>query len=103
MNPLSVRRYAENLFSLIILLMIFSLTMTTYSIPYSSNKQLGRIDLDGLKHFLESQYISEMYLLRASTRTKPDNTTIYIANDNVLVARALAILGDHSLAKQDPY
>jgi hypothetical protein len=89
----------RNLFSLIMLLMIFS-SITAYSISYSSNRQLDRLDLDGLKHFLESQYIPEIGLLRASTRIKPDNTTIYIANDNVLAARALAILGDHSLASK---
>ncbi len=53
----------------------------------------GRPDAGGLKRFLESQYVGEAGLLRASVTSRPDNTTIYLANDNILAARALEALG----------
>jgi len=46
-----------------------------------------------LRSFLEKQYVPQAGLLRAATIVSPDNTTIYVANDNVLAARALAVLG----------
>ncbi len=46
-----------------------------------------------LKCFLESQYVPEAGLLRAAVTAYPDNETIYVANDNVLAARALEVLG----------
>ncbi len=48
---------------------------------------------EGMRRFLESQYVPGIGLLRASTHTYPDNVTVYIANDNVLAAKALAVLG----------
>jgi len=49
-------------------------------------------DKDLLRKFLENQYIEEVGLLRAATTAYPENVTIYVANDNVLAARALAVL-----------
>ncbi|MEM4624099.1 MAG: hypothetical protein QXR24_01655 [Thermosphaera sp.] len=51
-------------------------------------------------HFLRSQYVEEVGLLRASTVSYPDNITIYIANDNLLASRALAVLGDRELSSK---
>ncbi|MCD6300633.1 MAG: hypothetical protein J7L82_01010 [Staphylothermus sp.] len=48
-------------------------------------------DKDLLRTFLENQYVPEIGLLRASPYE--ENTTIYVANDNVLAARALEVLG----------
>ncbi|MEM4537409.1 MAG: hypothetical protein QXP68_01475 [Thermosphaera sp.] len=50
--------------------------------------------------FLRSQYVEEVGLLRASTVSYPDNITIYIANDNLLASRALAVLGDRELSSK---
>jgi len=51
-------------------------------------------DKDLLRKFLESQYIEEAGLLRASVYpTTDDSYKIFVANDNVLGARALAVLG----------
>jgi len=52
-----------------------------------------------LRHFLENQYVPQIGLLRAATRAYPDNVTIYVANDNVLAARALAVLGSPLASK----
>ena len=52
-----------------------------------------------LRRFLESQYVVEAGLLRAATYVYPENITIYIANDNVLAARALAVLGSPLASK----
>ncbi len=57
------------------------------------------LDKNDLRHFLESQYIPSIGLLRAATATYPDNITIYISNDNVLAARALAVLGSPLASK----
>ncbi|ASJ02454.1 hypothetical protein A3L09_03890 [Thermococcus profundus] len=46
-----------------------------------------------LRSFLESQYVPEAGLLRAAVTAYPDNETIYVANDNLLAARALILLG----------
>ena len=54
---------------------------------------LNTIDKGGLREFLESQYVPEARLLRAATTAYPENTTIWIASDNLLAARALAVLG----------
>ncbi len=58
---------------------------SSYTVPLP-NKNL-------LKTFLENQYVAEVGLLKAARFTYPENTTIYVANDNVLAARALAVLG----------
>jgi hypothetical protein len=46
-----------------------------------------------LRSFLEFQYVPEAGLLRAAVTAYPDNETIYVANDNLLAARALTLLG----------
>jgi len=51
------------------------------------------LDKDLLRKFLEEQYVEEVGLLRAATVVYPDNITCYVANDNVLASRALAVLG----------
>ncbi|MEM4756441.1 MAG: hypothetical protein QW254_00165 [Desulfurococcaceae archaeon] len=58
------------------------------------------IDAQRALLFLRSQYIEEAGLLRASVRAYPDNITIYIANDNILASRALAVLGDRDLSSR---
>lgn len=58
------------------------------------------VDKELIVNFLRSQYVEEVGLLRASTTAHPDNITIYIANDNILASRALAVLGDHELASR---
>ena len=50
------------------------------------------LDRDGLRKFLESQYVPEAKLLRAATRYCCDSRTIYIASDNLLASRALTLL-----------
>ncbi|NPA47110.1 MAG: hypothetical protein GXO14_00515 [Thermococci archaeon] len=46
-----------------------------------------------LREFLESQYVPSAGLLRASVNSYPDNETIWLANDNILAAKALKLLG----------
>ncbi|MEM4036444.1 MAG: hypothetical protein QW700_01390 [Desulfurococcaceae archaeon] len=58
------------------------------------------IDAQRALYFLRSQYVEEAGLLRAAVRAYSDNTTIYVANDNVLAARALAVLGDGDLSSK---
>ncbi len=82
---------------LVVFILVFSLGITTLN---NSNNNPYGLDQDGLRRFLESQYIPEIGLLRAATTAYPDNITIYIANDNVLAARALTVLGDRDLASK---
>ncbi|WP_420917922.1 hypothetical protein [Pyrodictium abyssi] len=49
--------------------------------------------VDGLRSFLEAQYVPEAGLLRAAVAAYPDNATIWVASDNLLAARALLVLG----------
>ncbi|WP_372435195.1 hypothetical protein [Pyrodictium delaneyi] len=49
--------------------------------------------VDGLRGFLEAQYVPEAGLLRAAVAAYPDNATIWVASDNLLAARALLVLG----------
>ncbi|MEM1623174.1 MAG: hypothetical protein QW543_03445, partial [Sulfolobales archaeon] len=58
------------------------------------------IDAQRVLMFLRSQYIEEAGLLRAAVRAYPDNMTIYVANDNVLAARALYVLGDMDISRR---
>lgn len=61
---------------------------------------IGAVDRSALLSFLRSQYVPSVGLLRAAVNAHPDNVTIYIANDNILASRALAVLGDHELASR---
>ncbi len=73
-----------------ILIVMLLLAIVIVSI---ADKDLSTVDRDRLREFLESQYVPEARLLRAATMVYPDNTTIWIASDNLLVAKALAVLG----------
>ncbi|ABN69871.1 conserved hypothetical protein [Staphylothermus marinus F1] len=84
------------LIALIMAIVVGSLGITIYN---PSSQLVYSIDENGLRRFLESQYVSSIGLLRASTTTYPDNVTIYIANDNVLATRALAVLGSPLASK----
>lgn len=78
---------------IIMILLVVSLGITVFN---TSNEILvfNRLpDKDLLRKFLESQYIEEAGLLRAAAKVYSENVTIYVANDNVLGARALAVLG----------
>ncbi len=57
------------------------------------------INLEKAKFFLEKQFVGEAGLLRAAVFVYPENTTIYVANDNVLAARALSVLGSPLASK----
>ncbi len=50
-------------------------------------------DVGRLRAFLEHQYVESVGLLRAGVTSPGENTTIYTANDNILAAEALRILG----------
>jgi len=52
-----------------------------------------------LREFLESQYASEIGLLRASTSANPDSSRVYVASDNLLASRALAVLNSKLASK----
>lgn len=49
-------------------------------------------DASAMRAFLQSQYVPEAGLLRASVTSYPDNETIWLANDNILAVRALKLL-----------
>ena len=82
------------------ILHVVSLKLLTYSLvvlvivaaPLHTCTDLG-LDIDGLRSFLESQYVPELRLLRAATRAHPDNVTVWVASDNLLAAAALEVLG----------
>lgn len=81
---------------IILVIVIASLAITIQNIHNTSHEILitmPLLDRDLLRQFLESQYIEEAGLLRVATTAYPENVTIYVANDNVLAARALAVLG----------
>ncbi len=45
-----------------------------------------------IKEFLESQWVEEVKLLRASTISRPDSKRIYIVSDNLWASHALSLL-----------
>ncbi|NJE53875.1 hypothetical protein E3E28_01420 [Thermococcus sp. 21S9] len=49
-------------------------------------------DASAMRAFLQSQYVLEAGLLRASVTSYPDNETIWLANDNILAVGALKLL-----------
>ncbi len=55
-------------------------------------KMLCNLSIARLRSFLESQYVPEIGLLRASVTSYPDNVTVYIASDNLLASRALEVV-----------
>ena len=54
------------------------------------------LDLVKLRSFYTAMYVPELQLFRASYVV--ENTTIYIANDNILASRALPVIGLYDLA-----
>ncbi|ADI31178.1 hypothetical protein Shell_0026 [Staphylothermus hellenicus DSM 12710] len=80
--------------NIVSLLIVFAVVFASCGILFhqSINRNKFVIDKNGLKRFLEGQYVSSVGLLRASTTVYPDNITIYIVNDNVLAAKALIVL-----------
>jgi len=58
-----------------------------------NNSQVQGPNVTAMRNFLESQYVPEAELLRASVTAYPDNVTIWLANDNLLAERALKLSG----------
>jgi len=82
--------------ALLLVPIIVAAALPTYvgcSGPCRSNHIEIRLDREALRRFLESQLIPEVSLLRASVESYPDNVTIWIASDSLLVSEALRILG----------
>ena len=75
------------------LIAIIILNLLIYTALGTASYIYMGVDPVGLRVFLESQYVSEVGLLRASKYSYPDNVSIYIASDNLLGARALETLG----------
>lgn len=79
---------------LLALLILFSwLQLQGAVTPSPGRSAPASVDRDGLKRFLESQYVPEAGLLRAAVHAYPDNVTIWVASDNLLASRALEALG----------
>ncbi len=76
---------------------VFLLLFIFVFAPIGFSKEIPNPDL--MRSFLESQYVEDIGLLRAATTAYPDNTTIYVANDNLLASRALAVLGSPLASK----
>ncbi len=76
---------------------VFLLLFIFVFAPIGFSKEIPNPDL--MRSFLESQYVEDIGLLRAATTAYPDNITIYVANDNVIAARALAVLGSPLASK----
>ncbi len=74
-------------------MILFVFLLSDIIINNSSGHIVSLPDKGLLRIFLENQYVAEVGLLRAARFVYPENVTIYVANDNVLAARALAVLG----------
>ena len=80
--------------AIILVIVVASLGITIHNTSHEILITRPLPDKDLLRKFLESQYIEEAGLLRASVyNTTDDSYRIWVANDNVLAARALAVLG----------
>ena len=62
------------------------------SLPLTEPPASPAPNATAMRAFLQSQYVPEAGLLRASVTSYPDNETIWLANDNVLAAKALKLL-----------
>jgi hypothetical protein len=62
------------------------------SLPLTEPPASPAPNATAMRAFLQSQYVPEAGLLRASITSYPDNETIWLANDNVLAAKALKLL-----------
>lgn len=76
-----------------ILIILFFLILTFVALG-NDNLDLKEVSifLEKIKNYLNSQYVEEAKLLRASTTSKPDSKRIYIASDNLLASYALSLL-----------
>jgi len=63
-----------------------------------SDTTISVLDMVKLRSFYTAMYVPELQLLRASQVI--ENTTIYIANDNILASRALPVIGLYDLARE---
>lgn len=79
---MSIRK-KKNIFIIFILLILIF-------IAYGNSN--SDIFLEKINNYLNSQYIEEARLLKASTISKPDSKRIYIASDNLLASYALSLL-----------
>jgi len=92
----TMRRYESALLmlSMIVLTLLLAPSLVGDDTVWEKTPNyISLLSLGKLRTFLEKQYVPQAGLLRAATMVSPDNTTIYVANDNVLAARALAVLG----------
>jgi len=78
-------------------LLVLMLVVVVPGILLDSDNLLNK---QKLIEFYRSQYIDSIGLLRAAVTAYPDNVTVYIANDNALASRALAVLGDYELSSK---
>lgn len=83
-----IRVFIVYMFLTIILTAILST-----AVYFKSYTPIVPFDVVKAKTFLEKQYIKEIGLLRASCCCSADVYRVYIASDNLLATRALAILG----------
>jgi len=75
------------LMGIVIVLVIMTIFVST------RNPSVQEPSVTAMRSFLESQYVPEVGLLRASVTTYPDNVTIWLANDNLLAVKALKLSG----------
>ena len=77
---------------ILVFVIVFALLLSLLYLHthYSFDREC--VDKYLLREFLESQYVSEISLLRAATFASPDSSRIYVASDNLLASRALATL-----------
>jgi len=75
------------------LIIIILITLLSAMVYFKNYTPIVPFDIDKAKVFLEKQYIEELGLLRASCCCSADVYRVYIASDNLLAMRALAILG----------
>lgn len=78
--------------AIMVIILLGAFCITIYNAYHKILVETPLLNIGLLKKFLENQYIAEIGLLRAAVHAYPDNVTIYIANDNLLAARALAVL-----------
>jgi len=69
---------------------------TTGLLP--SDTTISVLDMVKLRSFYTAMYVPELQLFKASHVV--ENTTIYIANDNILASRALPVIGLYDLAEE---
>ena len=72
---------------------VYTEELQAYGLGHLHLEPYCRLDVQGLRRFLEAQFVEGLGLLRASLRSYPDNVTVWIASDNLLAAYALAVLG----------